>query len=220
MIDLPLLRRLADAAGIGTAYRDAFGRQRDVPAETLAATLEVIGVHAGSPDEAAAGIAALEEAPWRDALDPVAVRLDEEERPEIPVALPAGSEGSTLEWRLLLEDGGERSGGAAVGGLRELERREIGGRALVRRALALPGPLEDAGRLRAGLAPDGEAGRLTARELEVARLVADACTNQQIAQRLFLSVRTVESHVRSALAKLGFSTRTELALWVRDVADR
>lgn len=81
--------------------------------------------------------------------------------------------------------------------------------------LDMPGPLDEAGRLLSGLAPDGEAGPLTARELEVARLVADACTNQQIAERLFLSVRTVESHVRSALAKLGFSTRTELALWVR-----
>ncbi|GAA2470726.1 response regulator transcription factor [Terrabacter carboxydivorans] len=38
---------------------------------------------------------------------------------------------------------------------------------------------------------------------------------KQIAHSLFVSVRTVESHVRSALAKLGFSTRTELALWVR-----
>jgi DNA-binding NarL/FixJ family response regulator len=49
----------------------------------------------------------------------------------------------------------------------------------------------------------------------VAQLVGEAMTNRQIADRLFLSVRTVESHVRSALTKLHFTTRTELALWVR-----
>jgi DNA-binding CsgD family transcriptional regulator len=88
------------------------------------------------------------------------------------------------------------------------------------RALDMPGPLAEARRLLTGLPPHGDPGPLTARELEVARLVADARTNQQIADHLFVSVRTVESHVRSALAKLGFSTRTELALWVRDEADR
>ncbi len=56
---------------------------------------------------------------------------------------------------------------------------------------------------------------LTERETVVARLVAEALTNQQIADRLVVSVRTVESHVRSILAKHGFSTRTEIALWVR-----
>jgi DNA-binding CsgD family transcriptional regulator len=65
--------------------------------------------------------------------------------------------------------------------------------------------------------PAGHAGRpggLTERELEVARLVGEALTNQQIAERLFVSVRTVESHVRSTLAKLGLTTRTEIAVWV------
>jgi non-specific serine/threonine protein kinase len=45
--------------------------------------------------------------------------------------------------------------------------------------------------------------------------VAQALTNKQIADRLYLSVRTVESHVRNALAKGHLATRTELALWVR-----
>jgi DNA-binding NarL/FixJ family response regulator len=38
-------------------------------------------------------------------------------------------------------------------------------------------------------------------------------TNRQIAGQLVLSERTVETHVRSILAKLGFSTRTEIATW-------
>jgi len=38
-------------------------------------------------------------------------------------------------------------------------------------------------------------------------------SNRQIAQQLVLSERTVEAHVRSILAKLGFSRRTEIATW-------
>ena len=54
---------------------------------------------------------------------------------------------------------------------------------------------------------------LSGRELEVAALVADGLANKAIAARLVLSVRTVESHVRHALAKLGLDNRTQLATW-------
>lgn len=85
--------------------------------------------------------------------------------------------------------------------------------------LDMPGPLGRAQRLLAQVAPLRDPARvLSPRELEVARMIGEAQTNQQIADRLFLSVRTVESHVRSALAKLQFNTRTELALWVRSQA--
>jgi predicted ATPase/DNA-binding CsgD family transcriptional regulator len=57
---------------------------------------------------------------------------------------------------------------------------------------------------------------LSGRELEVAELVADGLANKAIAQRLQLSVRTVESHVRHALTKLGLDNRTQLATWARD----
>lgn len=84
------------------------------------------------------------------------------------------------------------------------------------RQLDMPGPLRQAERLIARLPADaGDHHGLTRRELDVAHLVGEAMTNRQIADRLFLSVRTVESHVRSALTKLHFTTRTELALWVR-----
>jgi DNA-binding NarL/FixJ family response regulator len=59
-------------------------------------------------------------------------------------------------------------------------------------------------------APSG----LSARELEVIRLVANGLANKAIAAQLHLSVRTVESHVRHALAKLGLENRTQLAAWV------
>jgi len=57
---------------------------------------------------------------------------------------------------------------------------------------------------------------LSARELEVAGLVAAGLSNKAIAARLHLSVRTVESHVRHALAKVGLGNRTQLATWARD----
>lgn len=56
---------------------------------------------------------------------------------------------------------------------------------------------------------------LSAREMEVVRLVADGRSNKEIAARLHLSVRTVESHVRHALTKLGLVNRTQLATWAR-----
>ena len=53
--------------------------------------------------------------------------------------------------------------------------------------------------------------QLSPREREVARLAASGTTNREIAERLFLSRRTVESHVASALRKLGGRTRRDLA---------
>jgi non-specific serine/threonine protein kinase len=63
--------------------------------------------------------------------------------------------------------------------------------------------------------PDG----LSAREHEVAQLVADGLANKTIAARLHLSVRTVEVHVRHTLAKLGLENRTQLATWARERAN-
>ncbi len=62
------------------------------------------------------------------------------------------------------------------------------------------------------------AAGLSARELEVAGLVAEGLANKAIAGRLHLSVRTVESHVRHALAKLRLDNRTQLATWARERA--
>ena len=59
---------------------------------------------------------------------------------------------------------------------------------------------------------------LTKREQQVAELVATGLTNQEIATRLTLSRRTVEGHVEHSLTKLGLTSRTQLAVWVRDAS--
>jgi DNA-binding CsgD family transcriptional regulator len=56
----------------------------------------------------------------------------------------------------------------------------------------------------------GQQERLTARELEVALAVADGRTNREVATGLFLSLKTVEFHLRSIYRKLGIRSRTEL----------
>ncbi|MBK9179830.1 MAG: DUF2791 family P-loop domain-containing protein [Acidimicrobiales bacterium] len=53
---------------------------------------------------------------------------------------------------------------------------------------------------------------LTPAELQVVALVAEGATNQQIADRLYLSRRTVETHLRRVFTKLGTSSRVELAV--------
>jgi predicted ATPase/DNA-binding CsgD family transcriptional regulator len=55
---------------------------------------------------------------------------------------------------------------------------------------------------------------LSKRELEVAGLISDGLSNKEIASRLFLSERTVESHVSKMLNKLGINSRVEIASWV------
>jgi predicted ATPase/DNA-binding CsgD family transcriptional regulator len=60
------------------------------------------------------------------------------------------------------------------------------------------------------------AGGLSKRELEVARLVASGMTSPAIAERLFLSERTVESHLEHILTKLGFNSRVQVAGWVAE----
>ncbi|MET7997337.1 LuxR C-terminal-related transcriptional regulator [Amycolatopsis sp. NPDC005232] len=55
---------------------------------------------------------------------------------------------------------------------------------------------------------------LTSREFEVAELVAEGLTNKEIAQRLVISRRTVESHVDHILGKLGFSSRSRIPAWL------
>ena len=59
-----------------------------------------------------------------------------------------------------------------------------------------------------------------AREREIAALLAGGLANRAIAEHLVVSERTVETHVRNLLAKLGLSNRTQVATWAAQVGLR
>lgn len=92
-------------------------------------------------------------------------------------------------------------GSAAYRGMAELGLRSLGVRTWRRGAAGM----------------DQSLGRLTARELEVARLVAEGASNPEIGARLFLSRKTVERHVSNILAKVGVRNRTELAARLAEI---
>lgn len=51
---------------------------------------------------------------------------------------------------------------------------------------------------------------ITERELEVLKLIADGCSNKQIADQLYISIHTVKSHVSSLLSKMHVDRRTQV----------
>ena len=86
------------------------------------------------------------------------------------------------------------------------ELRKLGARAEVRG----PATAEDSGM-----------AALTKRELEIVELITDRLTNPQIAEKLFLSTKTIESHIRNVFIKLDASSRVEVARIVeRDRRER
>jgi len=64
--------------------------------------------------------------------------------------------------------------------------------------------------------PAGVQPRLTGRELEVARLVADGLTNHSIAVRLSIAPRTAEAHVENIRRKLEVRSRAQIAAWITE----
>ncbi|HUB39558.1 MAG TPA: response regulator transcription factor [Streptosporangiaceae bacterium] len=63
---------------------------------------------------------------------------------------------------------------------------------------------------------DPELDQLTGREREVLRLIARGYTYREVAKELFISVKTVESHVSSVLRKLQLSSRHQLTRWAAE----
>lgn len=63
-----------------------------------------------------------------------------------------------------------------------------------------------------------EPAPLTRRETEIARLVAQGMTNREIAASLVIAQRTAEGHIEHILTKLGFNSRSQIAVWVGEQA--
>jgi two-component system response regulator NreC len=69
---------------------------------------------------------------------------------------------------------------------------------------------------RLAAAPEGPPGGLTPREIDVLRLVAAGFTNPEIAEKLVISIRTVETHRAAIHRKLGTTSRAEVVAFARD----
>ena len=80
----------------------------------------------------------------------------------------------------------------------------------------LAGFVLDAFAVGPGVVVDDELDELTPREREVLRLIARGLPYKQVARRLDISIKTVESHVSSVLRKLQLSSRHELARWATE----
>jgi DNA-binding NarL/FixJ family response regulator len=79
------------------------------------------------------------------------------------------------------------------------------GRVLVPREVATVEPV-------AGDWPGREAG-LTAREAEIIALITQGLSNQEIAQRSYLSINSIKTYIRSAYRKMGVTSRSQAVLW-------
>ena len=85
-------------------------------------------------------------------------------------------------------------------------------------AIALAIGQSAAGAASAVLSADGPPGILTPRERQVAALIASGRTNKAIATQLIISPATAACHVTRILDKLGFTTRTQIAVWAAQIS--
>ncbi len=145
------LDRLARQCGIGDTYENYRGDPTSISAGTRKAILGAMGC----PTDDASAIESFrherEVARWRSLLPPVAVV--QAGRPSVDVSVAEEDLGRALEWRIVLEDGGEIAGRVLGRDLAELERYDLDGRTHTRRSLVLPADLAHGYHsLRAGLA--------------------------------------------------------------------
>jgi len=126
------------------------------------------------------------------------------ERDDVLAAVKAGAQGYVLK-------------AASKAEMLDAVRRAVAGEAVFTPALAAL-VLGEYRRIAADPAPDDEAKipTLTDRETEVLRLVAKGLSYKQIAERLYVSHRTVQNHVQSVLRKLALHNRVELTRYAID----
>jgi malto-oligosyltrehalose trehalohydrolase/4-alpha-glucanotransferase len=129
------LDQLADKMGIAPEFRDARGRTIRPSAETKRSLLAAMGVETASEAQARTALARLEQQEWLRPLAPVQVVRTGADALAVDVTLTA--ETRQVDWRLRLEDGGERAGRSDFARLELLAQRTVDGVAMQRRRLAL-----------------------------------------------------------------------------------
>jgi DNA-binding CsgD family transcriptional regulator len=111
---------------------------------------------------------------------------------------------------LLLEEGDDSAAvehlDLAIPELQDMKMQPAHERAQILREKLTPAAAQ-------GPARQSASNTLTAREREIASLMADGLTNHEIAERLVITEGTVEVHVKHILSKLGFRSRTQVAGW-------
>jgi non-specific serine/threonine protein kinase len=83
-------------------------------------------------------------------------------------------------------------------------------------ALATREPVAATAGTGAGPAPAHGSDQLTARQREVAALIARGLSNRQIGRSLVITERTVAAHIEHILNKLGFVSRTQIGVWAAE----
>jgi DNA-binding CsgD family transcriptional regulator len=204
------------AAGAGELTRAArLGSQAATMARASGQlTLEAVALHDVARLGAPAGV--------RARLEELAGQLEGRLAPVLATsaAALAATDGAALDRvAAAFEDLGAlllaAEAAAAAGRAHQAAGRDARANASRERAAALAAACQ--GAHTPGLAPDALTSVLTPREREVAMLAADRASSRDIATRLGLSVRTVDNHLSRTYAKLGISSRVELAALLRAV---
>ncbi len=137
MTDLDNLESLAKLAGIEPDYWDIWGNHHEVSSEGKRSILGALGVPAGDDAAIAAGILALEDAPWRAPLPPVKV-VREGEKPCISVVIAAEAADTDLTFQVIEEGGAYHAFVIKPADVPLAGTRTIGDRRLERRTVELP----------------------------------------------------------------------------------
>jgi DNA-binding CsgD family transcriptional regulator len=204
-------------------FKPGFGH----PFLALASAPDLVEVAArtGRAELGATAVARLEA--WVEHTGPQHVRPLLERCLALRAATPADASHHFEETLRLYEQGGSPFDAARTellyGEHLRRERRRSEARGHLRAALETfddLGAAPWAERARAELRASGETARkrdpstisqLTPQEVQIARMVADGLSNKEVAAQLFLSPRTIDSHLRNVFSKLGITSRTQLA---------
>lgn len=129
------LDRLAERLGIEPFYHDIWGNRRETSDATKRALAAAMGYPAGSGEELAASLHAVEDRAWRRMLPPVLV-IDEGASLSLALAVPAGLEDAELTWTLTEEGGTAHRASLRVGNLPLADQRVLDGVAYERRTVS------------------------------------------------------------------------------------